>query len=65
MKEALKVFDSDKDGKITIQEFKYAMMTMGEKMQEHEIDEIIQDTQIINNNFISIEDFAKLIMTRI
>lgn len=32
LKEALKVFDSDKDGKITVQEFKYAMMTMGEKM---------------------------------
>lgn len=44
LKEALKVFDSDKDGKITVEEFKYAMMTMGEKMQEHEIDEIIADT---------------------
>ena len=41
------------------------MMTMGEKMQEHEIDEIIADTNLINGNFISIEDFAKLIMTRI
>jgi len=30
--EALKVFDSDHDGKITVEEFKYAMMTMGEKM---------------------------------
>jgi Ca2+-binding EF-hand superfamily protein len=39
--EALKVFDSDRDGKITTEEFKYAMSTMGEKMQEHEIEEII------------------------
>jgi len=39
--EALKVFDSDRDGKVTVEEFKYAMMTMGEKMQEHEIEEII------------------------
>jgi Ca2+-binding EF-hand superfamily protein len=29
---ALEVFDSDHDGKITVEEFKYAMMTMGEKM---------------------------------
>ena len=32
LKEALRVFDSDKDGRITTEEFKYAMMTMGEKM---------------------------------
>jgi len=32
LKEALKVFDTDHDGKITVEEFKYAMMTMGEKM---------------------------------
>ena len=32
--EALKVFDSDHDGKITVRDFKHAMMTMGEKMGE-------------------------------
>ena len=30
--EALKVFDSDHDGKITVRDFKHAMMTMGERM---------------------------------
>lgn len=30
--DALKVFDGDHDGKITVEEFKFAMMTMGEKM---------------------------------
>ena len=32
--DALKVFDSDHDGKITVRDFKHAMMTMGEKMGE-------------------------------
>ena len=41
--EALKVFDTDHDKKLTIEEFKYAMMNMGEKMQEHEIEEIVTD----------------------
>lgn len=65
LREALRVFDTDHDGKITVEEFKYAMMTMGEKMQEHEIEEIISDTALVQNNLILIDDFAKLIMNRI
>ena len=34
---ALKVFDADKDGKISVEEFKYAMVNMGERMTEQEI----------------------------
>ena len=41
------------------------MMTMGERMGDGEIDEIIGDTDLVNNDFISIDDFAKMIMNRI
>ena len=34
---ALKVFDADKDGKISVEEFTYAMVNMGERMSEQEI----------------------------
>ena len=47
--EALKVFDSDKDGLLSADEFKQAMMTMGEKMQEYEIDEIVNDSELVQN----------------
>ena len=63
--DALKVFDSDHDGKISVEEFTYAMVNMGENMNEQEIQEIIADTQLVNNNFIQVEDFAKMIMNRI
>ena len=63
--EALNVFDSDHDGLLTADEFKVAMMTMGEKMQEHEIDEIINDSELVVNRQIRIEHFANLIMNRI
>ena len=63
--DALKVFDTDHDGKITVRDFKHAMMTMGEKMGEREIDEIVNDSELITNDFILIEDFAKMIMNRI
>ena len=47
--EALKVFDSDHDGILSVEEFKLAMMTMGEKMMEQEIEEIITDTELVTN----------------
>ena len=50
--DAMKVFDSDNDGKISVEDFKYVMMHMGERMQENEIMEIISDTELINNNYI-------------
>ena len=34
---ALKVFDADKDGKISVEEFEYAMVNMGERMTAAEI----------------------------
>jgi Ca2+-binding EF-hand superfamily protein len=63
--DALKVFDADHDGKITVSDFKHAMMTMGERMGEREIDEIVGDTELVNNDAIIIEEFAKMIMSRI
>lgn len=63
--DALRVFDSDKDGVLSSEEFKHAMMTMGEKMQEYEIDEIINDGELVQNRQIKIETFATLIMNRV
>ena len=63
--EALKVFDSDKDGLLSAEEFKHAMMNMGEKMQEYEIEEIINDSELVQNRQIKIETFAQLIMNRV
>lgn len=59
------MFDQDHDGKITVGDFKHAMMTMGERMGEREIDDIVGDTELVNNDYIAIEDFARMIMNRI
>jgi len=41
------------------------MQTMGERMEEQEIDEILGDSELVNNDYIYIEEFAKMIMNRI
>ena len=63
--DALQVFDSDHDGLLSVEEFKQAMMTMGEKMAEHEIDEIINDSDLVINRQIKIDHFANLIINRV
>lgn len=60
------MFDTDKDGKISVAEFRTAMQQMGEKMEEKDINEIIQDSELVDNNqYIVIETFARMIMNRI
>ncbi len=36
------------------------MQTMGERMEEQEIDEILGDSELVNNDYIHIEEFAKM-----
>ena len=50
--DALKVFDSDHDGLITVKDFKHAMQNMGERMGEQEIDEIVGDSELVKKEFI-------------
>ena len=61
--DALKVFDSDHDGRITVDEFLYAMVNMGERMTEDEVREILADAELEGNS-IKVEEFAKMIMNR-
>ena len=61
--DALKVFDSDHDGRITVEEFLYAMVNMGERMTEEDVKEILADADLEGNS-IKVEEFAKMIMNR-
>lgn len=70
MIEALKVFGESSGGddrekvKLTVDQFKYAMMNMGEKMLEHQIEEILTDSELVYEDTIVIEEFAKYLMSR-
>lgn len=64
MVEALKVFDTDEDGRITIEEFLYAMVNMGDPMTEDEVRELL-DEEAIKCGYLVISEFAKTIMSRI
>lgn len=42
IQEAFQVLDQDGDGKISVNKFKHFMTTLGEKMSDTEVDEILQ-----------------------
>ena len=57
---ALRCFDTDEDGKITVPEMRWAMTALGEEMDESAVDELIKAADKEKTGFIEVEDFAKL-----
>ncbi|TNV75241.1 hypothetical protein FGO68_gene2484 [Halteria grandinella] len=70
MIEALKLISDQQDerdrdkAKLTLAQFKLILMSLGEKMSEHQIDEILTDSDIVHEETIQIEEFAKYLMSR-
>ena len=57
--------DKEKDKiKLPVEQFKYSMMQLGEKMLEHQVEEILTDSDLVFEESILIEEFAKYIMSR-
>ena len=70
MIESLKVLVDSSDDKereklkLSVEQFKYSMMQLGEKMLEHQVEEILTDSDLVFEDSLLIEEFAKYIMSR-
>ena len=70
MIEMLKVFGESSAGddkeklKISVEGLRYAMTNMGEKMIDHELESILSDCELVYEEYIVIEEFAKYLMSR-
>ena len=72
--EALRVLDQDQDSKLSVKELIHALKNGGEAMEEGEIQEIhsvlilkfniLNDTDLVSDGMISVEEFAKTIYNR-
>ena len=57
--------ETEKTTKLSIETFKFAMATMGEKMQEHEIEEVLADcVDLIHEDNVLIDVFCNYLMSR-
>ena len=54
---ALKMFDKDNDGKITVREMRFALANMGNVMSAEEVDEFI--SVAASDDFILVDELAK------
>ena len=60
--DAFKVFDHSGYGLITASELRQAMLSLGEKLSEEQIDDMIRDAS--NDGSINYEQFVKKMMGR-
>jgi len=61
--EGFQVFDKDRTGYISVGEIKYVLTSLGEKLTEAEVDEIIKMVEVDKNGNIKYEDFIKQILS--
>ncbi len=62
LNEAFSVFDKNGSGIITVKEFKRIMSSLGDKICEEEVDEIIQKVDPKNRGYINYKDLTKIIV---
>jgi calmodulin len=60
--EAFKRLDRNQQGKIPNPEFKQFMMTMGGKLPEEEVEEMIKEADFRGEGIVDIEEFAQMLV---
>ena len=63
--DAMKVFDDDNDGKLTVEQFKNSLTKYGDKISEDDAEELVTDFDPNNTGFIDIEEFSAVIMEKL
>jgi len=62
--EAFKVFDRDSNGLISAQELKHVMTSLGEKVSDEEVEEMIREADIDGDGYINYEEFVRMIINK-
>ena len=62
LNEAFSVYDKNGSGIISIKEFRKIMNSLGDKICEEEINEIIQKVDVKNRGYINYKDLTKIIV---
>ena len=62
--EAFKVFDRDGNGLVSSIELKHVMISLGEKITDDEVEEMINEADIDGDGFINYEEFVRMIINK-
>jgi len=61
--DAFKVFDKDGNGFISAVELRHVMTSLGEKLSDEEVDEMIKEADTDNDGQINYHEFVKMMMS--
>ena len=61
--EAFKIFDKEGKGLISENEFKHIMLSLGEKISEEELEEMMKKAHPQNQGYVNYKEFAKILLS--
>ncbi|KAI0748708.1 hypothetical protein C8Q80DRAFT_1121064 [Daedaleopsis nitida] len=61
--EAFKLFDEDRNGYISAADLRHAMGSLGEKLSDSEVDEMIREADVDGDGQINYEEFVKMMLS--
>lgn len=62
--EAFKVFDRNGDGKISAAELRHVLTSIGEKLSDADVDQMIREADTNNDGEIDIQEFTQLLAAK-
>ncbi|XP_074572657.1 calmodulin [Curcuma longa] len=62
--EAFKVFDKDSNGFILAQELRHVMTSLGEKLTDEEVDEMIREADIDGDGQVNYQEFVQMMLAK-
>ncbi|KAJ7267398.1 calmodulin [Mycena rebaudengoi] len=64
IRQAFTVFDKDGNGTISVQELQQVMRSLGEKLTDREVEEMIREADTDGDGEINYEEFVKMMMSK-
>ncbi|CAL1126429.1 unnamed protein product [Cladocopium goreaui] len=64
LQEAFSVFDRDKSGQVTASELKHVMNSLGEKVTNEEVEQMIAEADIDGDGELSVDDFIQFVQMK-
>jgi calmodulin len=61
---AFRIFDKDNLGMISSTELRHIMTTLGDKLTEEEVEEMIREADIDGDGYINYEEFVRMMMAK-
>uniref|UniRef100_A0A0E0MPD5 EF-hand domain-containing protein n=1 Tax=Oryza punctata TaxID=4537 RepID=A0A0E0MPD5_ORYPU len=62
LREAFKVFDKDQDGLISAAELRHVMISLGEKLTDEEVEQMIREADLDGDGQVNFDEFVRMMM---